>query len=52
MWDIPNIVTRRSGGVAVKDDRQLAGSFLLVMVLGALMTVGWVSIFELYLSRQ
>lgn len=38
--------------MAVKDDRQLAGSFFLVMVLGALMIVGWVSIFELYLSRQ
>ncbi|MDT3416625.1 hypothetical protein QO009_002505 [Brevibacillus aydinogluensis] len=36
----------------MKNDRQLAGSFFLVMVLGVLMILGWVSIFDLYLSRQ
>jgi uncharacterized membrane protein YciS (DUF1049 family) len=36
----------------MKGDGQLRGSFLLVMVLGMLMIVGWVVIFDLYLSRQ
>ena len=35
----------------MKDNSHLTGSFVLVMVLGIMMILSWISIFELYLSR-
>jgi hypothetical protein len=35
----------------MKDESQLRGTFLLVMILGALIVACWMGFFELYLSR-
>lgn len=42
----------RLGVGGMKDDAKLKGTFVLVLVLGALMVLSWAGIFSIYLNRQ